>query len=393
MGKIIVVDQMLQNAYGVAFSKMEEMKYLEAEKIFDYVKKYNYVPDLEMLEYAYVIIYSNTHRVEKAIRVCEELLSEPMINKDLEIVVRDIKGQLENDMASYTVQDNQAIVNEDSIDKDKLISFLDRVKPSAKKTDDFLDTFALNEQEEKFYREYFLLTKEDVKMKREIINKRMSGQLKHMIGKYLSKVQSFEKVLQGSSKNGFDTGMTLLLNLKDDLLFYFYLHKLGLVKKIISNKDIALPIKNFMLYQMYILYINKMITNIKLELVVTGNKEIDTTIKAMSDYYERESLTPLNDYVELVYNNEEFTDFFIENMELKIESINSNSFPMFFPNSSRKLEFYVGLLYFISIYEYQNQFNDIIGKVYKIKIAEVQKEIDMLKMMLLFMNKEENNED
>ncbi len=372
MNNMIVADGLVKEAYNGIFTSLEKMEYKRAEKFIKFVEQNNGFMEVDMVDYAKVIIYSNTNRLEDAINLSNLMLTRKLITPELETVVKEINKQLkkQNNTERKLGSANKQIKIE------ILYDFLNIIKPSSSKFDSFLQLF--DEGEQKYVIEYYETGSIKDSKNAEVIS----------LKKRAVNCIFTTKTYNGSKKEGAPEGINKILNrafyhfhARSNLVVFLGLYKNGVLKQMLVDDKINPVIRSLIAYKLYELYIFNVVGRIKVKIKI-GKTIQEEYINQMGNEYMQE----IDFYEQQLH---EFFDHTKIDEDTKYEIIENfcamsvKSFPFVNVLGSDANKMIATFLYVISNNNYNGQFNDIIDDVYNFSQSTLQKEMQLIEVLIL----------
>ncbi len=373
MNKIIVIKKIVDDSYFNAFSLLEKYEYNRVEKLLNFSVKFKKDIDQNMLNYAYIIIFSNTNRVDQAIDKCEKMLAKKDLNDEFRKVIVGVYNQLKNGKDSSEKESESSI---DIIDQE-VKEFLDVIKPNDKTKSAFLSFLPFNSLEHDFFIEYY---------EKGVSIEKLDHQFKTLIQEYYEIAKQINDALVEDQKKIFSLVESIfkILNTNEsDIPLYLYLLKSKMYKSILINEYVPFAIKNQILYAFYKLYTHKVIGNVKVHYLANETDEYTGYISELKNIFERNTQNDIKEKFNRLYKSQQLDSKFLQEAEEKFEFLYARTFPILIPTKKSKDTIICAFLYFISNNNFKSQFNVIIEKVFNLQEQDVQDELILIEMALL----------
>lgn len=373
--KVIVSDKILNDAYNNAFNNLERMKYAESERLLRFVEENHYPVDIDMVDYAKVIIYSNSKRIDKAVELSGQMIERGLINQELELIIKDVHDQL---MKQKEYVDRR-------IDKAKMVSlevlydWLEELGPSEKKIAEFIDLFCETNEEENMMLEYLThgsFTDEDEPFitKLKVIHAKCAA----IEGMYSNAKQSGE----GSEALYSMLNKSLLtMYKKSDLYIFMHLYKNGVLSEMLLDERFDKRVRSVLAASVARFYEHKLVGRVKIKMMINGevySEYIDALAKTYRQNYN-DIFISLQKLLVSGHIPSEFHPMTIDHFK----HMASYTFPVINPMDIDNDKFICAFLYVVSNNTYKSQFNDIIEDVYKFQQSDLVDEIKMLEILIL----------
>lgn len=376
MNKVIVSNKILADAYNNAFLNLEKMNYQLAGKLLDFAERNNYPVERDMVDYAKVIIFSNSDRVDDAVNLSEKMISRGLQTKELQMIVNDVHAQLLK-QKEYSDRRKKKV---ERVSLEEVKSFLNIIRPSDSKLSEFINFFSIDTAEENQFISYY--------QKNQLLETESSfiEQLKILIAK-----QQFIE----------DTYRTALFSLEDakiplytilnktllnsysgsEFMMFLYMHKTGLIKELLVDPHLDARVRSFLAYQVDDLYTNKLIGRVKVKMLI-GTQVYEESIKDLNDNFNNaveEYGDCLEEFLERVELGEEYVNQILSQFQRMI----SYTYPVVNPINIPVEKFIASFLYVISNNNYNSQFNAIIEDVYNLNQEELIQDMQMIEVLIL----------
>lgn len=376
MNKIIVSNKIVADAYNNAFANLERMDYVTAGKLIEFVEENHYPVEQDMVDYAKVIIFSNTNRVEEAVKLSERMLSRGLQTQELQIIVSDVHAQLLK-QKEYSDRRRQKV---DKISIDEVYHFLQVVKPSDSKLAEFISYFSNDGREENQFIEFY----QNGQISEE------NGPLVAVIKILVAKTYFIEETYKTAKASEAD-GIKPLYNILNksilsaysnkDFLMFLYFHKSGLIKEMLIDERFDTRVRSFLAYQLDDLYTNKLIGRINVKMAIEG-RVFEESIANLNQEFNQQ-VEKYGDELELIFNSGELHEDYYPLLLAQFQRLISYTYPVVNPMGTDPRKFIASFLYVISNNNYNSQFNAIIEDVYKHNQEELMLEMQMIDVLIL----------
>ncbi|WOO87535.1 hypothetical protein RZE82_00930 [Mollicutes bacterium LVI A0039] len=376
MEKIVVSRKIVEDAYQNVFMHLERMNYAKAGQLIDFVERNNYPVERDMVDYAKVIIFSNTNRVDEAVRLSELMLSRGLQTPELQAVVSEVHGQL---LKQKEFSDRRkSKVNKIKIKDVK--HFLDIVKPTDSKLAEFISIFSTDAEMENQLIEYYQLgtiSEED-------------GPLVNNAKIVCAKYQFIEETYQTAKYADKEASMPLYMILSKTILsthqtsefiLFLFMHKIGLIKEMLVDENFDARVRSFLAYQLDELYSLNLIGRVKIKMVF-GGQVYEESIAELNKTFNR-ALATHGDCLERLFDSGELHEDYIPLLMGHFHQMVSHTYPVINPLNIPLDKFICGFLYVISNNTYNSQFNAIIEDVYKLNQEALKTEMQMIEVLIL----------
>ncbi|MGL4588733.1 MAG: hypothetical protein ACRCUP_00625 [Mycoplasmatales bacterium] len=405
MSNIITSEKILEDAYNNAFLALEKNDFRKAEALFKFVTEYTKNYDEVMVDYGYIIIYTNTRRVDMAIELCKKLLANPNTVGELRTVVEEIKNQLEP-VAPNPARNVQNISNEE---------IQEREQSSGLKTEQLMDVLEVFELVHDEIIELGL-TKNQLKNIAKCFEEdsRISAitsmffsddsieMQKHyaedffQIHEIFLSAETFQTMYSNFEKKFVQNkekidpqrlaDLTFYFeNFRDELLFYLILHKRGLLSKMLINEHLPNTTISFILYKYYQLYDLKVIGNLSLQFKTNANTQANDKIGTMISFFEEKVSGQFSDKLYEIYQpfaKKITEDVIIEMMEC-FNDLCERTFPyVLWNNEEELLRFTCAIGYYVSELAFGQNLDEEIEMMFKLDREQIKKEIRFVDMMI-----------
>ncbi len=377
MDKVVVSRKILSDAYNNAFINLERMNYSVAERLLNFVEENDYPVESDMVDYAKVIIFSNSRRIDKAIELSDEMLKRGIESQELQKIIRDVHRVLEKQQ-----QKKKAHVKiNTSVSIDQANNFLQQVAPSESKVADFIEAYCDTSNEENEYLQFRQSHKLTDSKDNRLLRKTKSAYFR------ARRIESQYNTVKGLSDNRRKRGYLrlgkriLMPKSNFENLIFLRLHRLGILKEMLLDQDFDQRVRSVIGYQLAKLYRNGMIGRIGIKMII-GEHVYEERIDNLSNVFMLQSNKLYRSYEKFLTSPQvpqEFVPVAIDSFE----HMTSMTFPTVNPLNIDADKYVCAFLYVISNNNYKSHFNDIIEDVYNFKQHEVQTEIEMLEVLLL----------
>ncbi|WOO89305.1 hypothetical protein R2F61_00970 [Mollicutes bacterium LVI A0078] len=375
MEKIVVSRKMLADAYNNAFLNLEKMNYETAGKLIEFVEANDYPVEQDMVDYAKVIIYSNSGRVDEAVKLSERMLSRGLQTQELQMIVNDVHAQLLK-QKEFSDRRKKKV---DKVSIQEVVDFLETVKPSDSKLADFINIFSRSIEEENDFIKYYQNSEIDE-------DSSMVANMKMIVAK-LHFIEDTYKTLKHSSDDAKTPlyailSKTILASYSNtEFLMFLNMHKTGLIKEMLIDEGFDARVRSFLGYQLDEMYTNKLVGRINVEMMIGGeiykesiadlNKNFNNTIETYGEALEK------------LFTSGEVHEDYTEQLIAHFQRMISYTYPVINPINMDVDTFIASFLYVISNNNYNSQFNAIIEDVYKLNQESVRTEMQMIEVLLL----------
>ncbi len=376
MEKVVVSRKILADAYNNAFINLERMNYTTAGKLLDFVEANDYPVEHDMVDYAKVIIYSNSDRVEEAVKLSERMLSRGLQTQELQMIVSDVHAQLLK-QKEFSDRRRQRV---DKVSIEDVKKFLDLIKPSDSRLADFINLFSLDVDEENQYIEYYQMGK---------ISDEDGPMVSHvkMLCAKLYFIRDTYKTAQVSDEDGKRPlyailSKTILASYtNNEFMLFLHMHKSGLIKEMLIDEFFDARVRSFLAYQVDDLYTNKLIGRVKVKMVIGGQiyEEMITDLNNNFNDTVENYAAELEQFFECEDLNEDYVPQLLAHFQRMI----SYTYPVINPINIPVDKFIASFLYVISNINYNSQFNAIIEDVYKLNQEALKTEMQMIEVLIL----------
>lgn len=375
MSKIINVTNIVIDAYQQAFIKLEAAKFLESEKLLDFAVKNMNDDNSLMNDYAYVIIYSNTGRVDMAIQKCQDIINSEKDNVEIKTIVRDIYNQLSATFDYVTPQpQTEKYPNGYDI-------LLKSIKPVKKKDiDNFIDCIAETDREIEFLEAYY--ASNDIERLEKFENEK-----KFFSNVYAECVQIEEILAEGIDKLEAKPNISgelhrlFLGDFSNHYAKFLYLHQHQLIDTLLKLNVTPVPIKNMLAFNLCRLYEAEIISDEVLDINFKG-EIFRSSIKDHLEIFYETTANPITDCLKKLYAHPDVDMAFHTTVDEVLELLYSLTFPTLVTESSNIENFVVAILYFVSIQEYANGYHHIIESVYNLSEEQVTDELNLVELIV-----------
>lgn len=375
MEKIVVSRKMLADAYNNAFLNLEKMNYEMAGKLIEFVEANNYPVEHDMVDYAKVIIYSNSNRVDEAVKLSERMLSRGLQTQELQMIVSDVHAQL---LKQKEFADRRK-KNVDKVKMTDVVNFLEVIKPSDSKLAKFINFFSQESGEEDQFIEYY---------QKQKINE--DGPLVARIKLLVAKLHFIEDTYRTAKLSEGDAAVPLYSILSktilssysmNDFIIFLYMHKTGEIKEMLVDEAFDARVRSFLAYQLDDLYTNKMIGRINIKMMI-GGELYEEKLTELNQTFNN-AVTEYGDCLEEFFESEDINEEYVPGLLSQFQRMISYTYPVINPINMPVEKFIASFLYVISNSNYNSQFNAIIEDVYKIDQESVKSEIQMIEILVL----------
>ncbi len=376
MEKVVISRKMLADAYNNAFLNLERMNYDMAGKLLEFVEANDYPVEHDMVDYAKVIIYSNSNRVDEAVKLSERMLSRGLQTQELQMIVSDVHAQLLK-QKEYSDRRKQKV---EKVSLDEVTNFLDTVRPSDSKLADFINFFSNDVEDENQFIEFY---------QKGVISD-PEGPMVKFIKALVAKANFIEDTYKTAEASDADGKRPLYAILSktilasytnNDFLMFLYFHKSGLIKKFLLDELFDARVRSFLAYQIDDLYTNKFIGRVKIKMVIGGEiyeESIADLNKNFNDTVEK-----YGEELELFFNSGELHEDYVPQLLSQFQRMISYTYPVINPINIEVKKFIASFLYVISNNNYNSQFNAIIEDVYKHNQSDLATEMQMIDVLIL----------
>lgn len=376
MEKVVVSRKMLADAYNNAFINLERMNYQVAGKLLEFVEANEYPVEQDMVDYAKVIIYSNSNRVDEAVKLSERMLSRGLQTQELQMIVSDVHSQLLK-QKEYSDRRKQKV---DKVSLQEVEAFLNVVKPSDSKLADFINFFSNDIEEENQFIEYY---------QKGIIGD-PDGAMVKFIKALVAKTHFIEDTYKTAAASDEDGKRPLYAILSktilasytnNDFLMFLYFHRKGLIKEFLLDELFDARVRSFLAYQIDDLYTNKFIGRVKIKMVI-GGQIYEESIADLNKNFNQ-TVEEYGEQLELFFESGELHEDYVPQLLSQFQRMISYTYPVINPINIEVEKFIASFLYVISNNNYNSQFNAIIEDVYKHNQSDLTTEMQMIDVLIL----------
>ncbi len=373
MSNIIVSPKILMDAYNNVFINLERMNYVQASKLIEFVEQYDYPTERDMIDYAKVIIYSNTNKLEEAIKLSEAMLNRGVV-LELQTIVKEVHTQLIKQNEKFKKKKK----NDIHIPIEQVYKFLDDIKPSDSKFVNFIEVFSPSSEDENNFIAYY---KNNAKLdeKSEFVSRIKKLCIKkNVIEKSLNDISLDEKA---KSLYIFLNKFLLSLYNSDELLLFLNLHKTNIIKKILIDESFDARVRSFLSYQIDELYAYDVIGRVKIKMLI-NNKIYEEYISKLNAEFNQ-SIIKYEEEMEYFFNNANLNVEDETDILTNFQRVMCYTYPVVNPMGIELKKFIASFLYLTSNYNFNRQFNDIIYDVYKFSENDLKVEMQMIEIIIL----------
>ncbi len=376
MASIVTSSNIVADAYQYAFINLERMNYVQAEKLLTFVESNDYPIDQDMVDYAKVIIYSNTHRVDTALKISERMLSRGVGTPELEAIVRDVHNQLLRQNKFEQGRKEKL----DRVTIDQVYEMIELIKPSDSKIPLFIELICNNIEQENSFLEFIdqgKFSDEDS----EFVTK-----LKMNFAKFKFVEDTYETLILSPEDNKqplYSILSKTILNtpVDNNLLLYLYMHKTGFTKKLLNDEGFEPRVRSMLAYSLNELFIVGLIGRINVSIHIAG-EEYTESIKGLSETYMKTYMDAMGE-LEHLFESGSLSAELISELIIDFNRTACLTYPVVNPTKMDSRTFISAFLYVISNNNYQSEINAIIEDVYNFKQEDLKQEIEMLKILIL----------
>lgn len=376
MNKIIVSRKILADAYTQVFLNLEKMNYTTSEKLLNFVEENNYPVERDMVDYARVIIYSNSERGLEALKLSEQMLERGLQTTEMEMIVNDVHQQLLKQKEFNQKREDKLA----KITKQKVYELLEVVKPTASKLDNFIDVFSNDQSDkEQFYK--FFETGEFKSDDTSLIR-----YLKTVCAKILFIEDTYRaaKVVNGKEQAALYKVLdkSILTSYSpNDCIMFLYFHKKNLIKNILIDEKVSARTRSFLAYQLDSLFSSNLIGHIQVKMLI-GKAIYQESISKLNDDFNKE-IEKYSESLEKFFDNTNLNEEDVSEFLLQFQRLISYTYPTINPLSFDSDKFIASFLFVISNNNYNSKFNVIIEDVYNLNQDAVKTEMEMIEILIL----------
>ncbi len=376
MEKIVVSRKIVADAYNNAFLNLERMNYGVAGKLIEFVEANDYPIEQDMVDYAKVIIYSNSNRVDEAVKLSERMLSRGLQTQELQMIVSDVHAQLLK-QKEFSDRRRQKV---DKVSLKEVQSFLEVVRPSDSKLADFINLFSNDIAEENEFIEFYQQGK---------IEDREGG-LSNQIKMLVAKLKFIEDTYLTAKSSEAESAKPLYMILSktilgsytnNDFMMFLHMHKTGLIKEMLIDEKFDARVRSFLGYQLGDLYTNKLIGRVKVKMVI-GGEVYEETISELNSNFDS-AVIKYGDSLEKIFDSGELHEDYVTQLLSQFQRMVSYTYPVINPINISVDKFIASFLYVVSNNTYNSQFNAIIEDVYKLSQDALETEMQMIEVLIL----------